>query len=79
MQVAAGAHTVDMTNNRLSALPPSFSGMTCLQRLHLGANRLTQQGLHPALLPAFQGLHMLCLSHNRLCRWFQIMFSNPDR
>ena len=65
LQVAAGAHTVDATNNRLSALPPSFSGMTRLQRLHLGSNRLTHHGLAPALLPAFQSLQMLCLSHNR--------------
>ncbi len=64
-QVAAGAHTADLWNNQLTELPAAFCGLTRLQKLNLGSNRLTQGGFPTSLGPAFEGLQMLCLSHNR--------------
>lgn len=76
-EVAANAYTADLTNNQLASLPPNFCGMTCLQKLHLGSNRLTHEGLPPALMPAFQGLQTLGLSHNRCC-YLELKYAMPE-
>jgi Leucine-rich repeat (LRR) protein len=63
-ELAASAQTVDLTNNQLTSLPLQFSRLTSLQKLHLGRNRLTHEGLPLSLQPAFDGLQMLSISHN---------------
>lgn len=65
-ELAASAQTVDLTNNQLTSLPLQFSRLTSLQKLHLGRNRLTHEGLPLSLQPAFDGLQMLSISHNML-------------
>jgi len=65
-EVAANAHTIDLNNNQLTSLPPQFSWLTSLQKLHLGSNWLTHEGLPPSLKPSFERLQMLSLSNNRL-------------
>lgn len=61
--VSSQAHILDLTNNHLTALPDEFALLRRLQKLSLSRNKLTS--LNDSLVPAFQGLQVLSLSHNR--------------
>lgn len=64
--VAAGVRVLDAGGNALTALPPSVSALTALQRLRLSLNQLGDEGM---LWPALAGLTQLLIlaaDNNRL-------------
>ena len=63
---AAGVRVLDAGGNALTALPPSISALTALQRLRLSLNRLSDEGMRWPALAGLTQLAILAADSNRL-------------